>query len=85
MLVRAHFTIIHYFAWGLQGEYGLDVDWKLAFSGVEMMSFVSRLKKVEELNHFSPMGIGSADSSRLAKGGIAWPILTYFQKTQSRP
>jgi hypothetical protein len=40
MLVRAHFTRKHFFAWGLQN--GLDVNLKLACSGEELMSFVSR-------------------------------------------
>jgi hypothetical protein len=42
---RDHFTIIYNFAWGLQGECGLDVDWKHACSGSGLMSFVSKVSR----------------------------------------
>ncbi len=62
---------------------GLDGDWRLACSGAELMSFVFRLKSAEKLNYSSPMGIGSADNSRLPKGGIASTVQIYFQIIQT--
>ncbi len=49
---------IHYVAWGLLWEYGLDVFWQLAGNGAQLKNVVVfRLKSAEELY---PMGIGSA-------------------------
>ncbi len=45
----------------------MHVVWQLASSEAEMTSFVFRLKSVEELDHSSLMGIGSAHSIRLPK------------------
>jgi hypothetical protein len=74
-VTRTHYAPIHFFAWGLQGEcalcnvHGLKWSaWQLASSGAEMKNFVFRLKSVEELDHSSPIRIGSADISRLPKG-----------------
>ncbi len=66
MLKTEHFTIIHklFHPWSLQGECGVDVDQKPACSGAELMSFVFRLKSLEELNYSPPMGMGSADIKR---------------------
>jgi hypothetical protein len=47
------------------------------------MSFVFRFKSVEELNRSPPIGVRSADTSRLSRGRIAWTIPTNFQITQS--
>ncbi len=48
--------------------HGLKLSaWQLASSGAEMTSFVFRLKSVEELDHSSPMGTGSVDTSQLPK------------------
>jgi hypothetical protein len=67
------------FRLGFAGRVWLYVDWKLSCSETEKMSsFCVQVKSVGELIHFPPMGIGSADSSRLPKGGIAWPIPTDF-------
>ncbi len=68
--------IYNIFAWELLGGCGLDVDLELVCMEQNC------LKSVEELNHSPPMGIGSAYTSRPAKGDFAWTILMYFQITQ---
>jgi hypothetical protein len=67
MLVEANYGTIHFFRLGLHGGCPFDIDWMLACSGAELISFAFRLKPVEELYRSPPMGIGSADTSRLPK------------------
>jgi hypothetical protein len=57
--------MIHFFRLGLHGGCPFDIDWMHACSGAELLSFAFRLKPVEELYRSTPMGIGSADTSRL--------------------
>ncbi len=65
----------------LAGRYNNPIPTRF-LAPIDCLKIPALVKVVEELNHSHPMGIGSADTSRLPKGEIAWPIPTYFQKTQ---
>ncbi len=71
-----------YWTWSLQVQCGLDMVWRLAFSGAKLLSIVLRLKSAQELNHSHPMGIGLCGHQHYPMGRPAQTIQTYFKITQ---
>jgi len=77
ILRRVHFTCSN-FAWGLHG--GADVKWSggLLVLGAALTWLWLGLKSVEDLSHYPPMGIDSADTSQLSNGEICMGKSHFF-------
>jgi hypothetical protein len=61
---------------------GLMCRLKACFQWSRIDEFCVQAKEGRGIEPFFPNGNREADTSRLPKGGTAWPIPTYFQRNQ---